>query len=69
MPEARWWDLRILLNANLVRMAYDRGWIATDLSYAETIKRSYANQYVADHPECDNFSERIRPGLKTRASE
>ncbi len=57
---------RLLLNGYSDEMAYDNGWIDSDLSFAETKARHYINQYVRNDPEAVDFSRRIRSHLNTQ---
>ena len=61
----RRYDVRILLNGRSDQMAYEAGWIRFELSFAETKKLHYVNQYIkdGDDPKAADFSRRIRPHL------
>ncbi len=56
-------DPRMLLNGFSDKMAYDRGVLDTDLSFAGTKARHYINQYVRHDDRADGYSRRIRPHL------
>lgn len=60
-PRFSW---RYLLNANTARMSYEDGHIASPLSFERTVEVCHVNQYVEDHPECEGYSQRIRPDLE-----
>jgi hypothetical protein len=62
-PTLSSYDWRYLLNLYSVKMAYSDGWIDSPFSLERTVELCYADQYVKDNPECEGYSQRIRPNL------
>jgi len=57
-------DYRLLLNGYADEMAYDNGWIDTDLPFAKTRQRHHINRYIIDEFDLRRLSRRIRPHLR-----
>jgi hypothetical protein len=64
-PTLQSYDWRFLLNLYSVRMAYEDGWIDSPFAIDRTADLCHVNQYVKDNAECQGYSRRIRPALKS----
>lgn len=53
-------DIRQLFVGFGDKLAYDRGWIDTQKSFAATKATHYVNQYLSENPDPATFSEQIR---------
>jgi len=54
-------DFRRLANGYSDEMLFENGWIDSKLSFEDTKKLHYINQYVQDDPHGDDYSIKIRP--------
>jgi hypothetical protein len=57
-------DFRRTLNGYSDEMLYENGWIDSKLSFAETKRLHYINQYVQDDIDSGDYSSKIRPHIK-----
>lgn len=70
LPSARkWngkfpWDWRVIVNAKLKKLLFDREILVADgLAFLELKRRTPINPKVDEHPEKEGFSARIREGV------
>lgn len=56
-------DLRLLLNGQTDRMAFENGTIRTEFGFEETKRLHHINRYVADESDPEDYSSSIRPHL------
>jgi hypothetical protein len=56
-------DYRRLANGFSDELLYENGWIDSKLSFPETKKMHYINQYVQDDKDGSDYSRKIRPHI------
>lgn len=61
-------DIRRLANGYSDEMLYENGWIDSKLSFAETKRLHYINQYVQDDIDSSDYSRKIRPHINKEYS-
>ena len=57
-------DFRRIANGYSDEMLYEYGWIDSKLSFEDTKRLHYANQYVMADVSGENYSNKIRPHIK-----
>jgi len=57
-------DYRRIASGYSDEMLFENGWIDSKLSFEETKRLNYINQYVKDDSDGDDYSIKIRPYLK-----
>lgn len=61
MAARSFFDLRRIQNGYSDKMLYENGWIDSKLSFEDTKRLHYINQYVQENVNSENFSINIRP--------
>ena len=59
-PDIAPWDIRIWLNGDSDRLAYDRGWLDTSVPFDELRGRARADLKAREHYDAPDFSAQVR---------